>query len=134
LRKLQRYQKQADSHWGFDFSLWEEIVGPQLGLPGITEDIRDPKVDATIRRLEYITLALGGEVGELANSIKKLRRALLQGKKLGDLSPDDIQQEVGDILAYLLKLCNLMNWDLEQLYLDKMKQNEERFGEVLKKP
>src|SRR5215218_5357508 len=132
MRKLQRFQKRADNSWGFDFHLWDSISGEQLGIPGIAEDVRDPKIDAKIRRLEYITLALGGEVGELGNAIKKLRRRLLQGERFSSLSFTEIQEEAADILAYLLKLCNLMGWDLEKLYLEKMKANEERFGEIEK--
>jgi NTP pyrophosphatase (non-canonical NTP hydrolase) len=133
MRKLQRHQGRADDSWGFDFYLWDSVAGLQMGLPGVAEDMRNPQVDATIRRLEYIALALGGEVGELGNEVKKIRRQLLQGQNFVDLDLSNIKEEIADVLAYLLKLCNLMSWDLEKLYLEKMKTNEERFGEIGKK-
>lgn len=73
------------------------------------------------------TLALAGEVGELANIIKKIER--------GSLSIKDakvrhhIAMEMADIYVYLLNLAGLMHIDLERAYDLVRSQNETRFME-----
>lgn len=63
------------------------------------------------------------EIGELAKAIKK--QWLLQ--QAGQVfSKDDIQEELADVLAYVLKLANYTGIDLEAAYLDKMAINRER--------
>ncbi|MEW6777695.1 MAG: MazG nucleotide pyrophosphohydrolase domain-containing protein [Bdellovibrionota bacterium] len=127
MKKLQNFQKKADKRWGFDFQIWDEIVGPQKVLPGMFENAHDPIIDGTLRRLEYVALALAGEVGELANETKKVRRKILEGEDLKTVNFSQMQDEVADVLAYLLKLCNLMEWDLQKIYLSKMARNDARF-------
>lgn len=125
LRELQRLQARFDKDRGFDFPGATGRGGVQLSLRGLeTQD--DPGREAVIRQLEYSALALGGEVGELANAVKKARRALWQGE-----SPDEAlaqaQHEAADVLAYLLKLTSLFQRDLDRLYLEKMAWNCLRF-------
>lgn len=134
VKKLQRYQKDADARWGFDFDIWDRVVDVQQSLPSVTEDVLNPAVDGLIRRMEYVGLALAGEVGELCNQIKKTRRLLLQGERLEEVDLGELQREVADIFAYLLKLSNLMGWDLEKLYLEKMQENELRFAPTKPEP
>lgn len=73
------------------------------------------------------TLALCGEVGELANIIKKIER--------GSLSIEDVKvrhhiaMEMADIYVYLLNLAGLMHIDLEKAYDLVRTQNEQRFME-----
>ena len=75
--------------------------------------------------LEYSAIALAGEVGEIANIVKKIVR--------GDSTLQDsckaIMEESADVFAYLMKLCNQMNIDLERAYLDKRETNQDRFSE-----
>ena len=40
---------------------------------------------------------------------------------------EDLEEEISDIFAYLLKLSYQMDIDMESTYLKKMKINEERF-------
>jgi NTP pyrophosphatase (non-canonical NTP hydrolase) len=127
MRKLQRAHQASEKRWGFDFEFWDDVAAPQSSLPGIFADSRDPKVDTLVRHLEYVALALAGEVGELANSVKKVRRRLLLREPLSSIDWGPVQEEVADIFAYLLKLCNLMGWDLERLYREKMNKNDDRF-------
>lgn len=73
--------------------------------------------------LEFLMLSLTGEVGEAANIVKKIVR--------GDFSlaekKADLQEEIADIFIYLLKLSYQMDMDLEAVYFEKMKKNQERF-------
>lgn len=79
--------------------------------------------DDNLECLEFLTVALAGELGEFANIVKKIAR--------GDFDINekrkDISEEVADIFAYILKISYQLDIDLEQIYLDKMKKNKERF-------
>lgn len=91
-------------------------------------------------------IALTEEVGELSHVLKRawLRLAELQrqGRDPSDARRevlescrDEIQDELADCLAYLLKLSNYAGIDLEQAYLDKMSINAKRRwrdGEVVR--
>ena len=64
---------------------------------------------------------LSGEIGELVSAIRKLR-------KVEDISeePDarkQIGNELADCLAYVIKLANYTEIDLEDAYRNKMKLN-----------
>ncbi|UCC52300.1 MAG: deoxynucleoside kinase [Anaerolineaceae bacterium] len=79
-------------------------------------------------------ILLSEEMGEIA---KELVKVWGDGKRLAGngLSPDeahqeaiskhraDLRSELADLLAYVLKLANYSGIDLEQAYLDKMRQN-----------
>jgi len=73
--------------------------------------------------LKFLMISLTGEVGEMAGIIKKILR--------GDFSLNSslpaISEECADIFAYLMKLCNQMNIDLEQAFLRKLEKNRSRF-------
>lgn len=69
-------------------------------------------------------LCLSGEVGELANEVKKVER--------GDFEYDEkleaMRSEIADIFTYLLDLCAALNVDLVNEYYKKRAFNEQRFG------
>lgn len=103
--ELATMQKEFDSHYAGKFD-WDKGVS-----------------NNDISMLAFSALALSGEVGEAANLVKKIWR--------GDFSLDekksDLKEEMSDILSYLLKIAYLLNIDLEDAYLSKMKINKERF-------
>lgn len=74
-------------------------------------------------RVHY-ALGMCGEVGELANLVKKVNR--------GDMDWEDAKMEIGeemaDVLTYLLNLAEDMDIDLEAEWASKRRQNELRFG------
>jgi NTP pyrophosphatase (non-canonical NTP hydrolase) len=120
LSELQAFQRAADARWGFD---WESRP-PSEKAP--SQEMSE--LDRSLRCVEYVVLALAGEVGELANAIKKIRRQLLKGNNTSSLHLPSLEEETADIFAYLLKLSNVMGWNLELLYRRKMQANEHRFG------
>lgn len=79
--------------------------------------------------LGFLVLALSGEVGEIANIVKKIVRGdyTLEEKK------EDIKEEIIDTLIYLMKLSYQFNIDIENEYLKKMEKNKMRFKEYEKK-
>jgi NTP pyrophosphatase (non-canonical NTP hydrolase) len=75
--------------------------------------------------IPHHTLALAGEVGELANIVKKIERGSLD---LGDGKVRyEIVMELADIFTYLMNLCGLLHIDMMPAYFEKRRVNEERF-------
>jgi len=85
--------------------------------------------------LNYILFA--EEVGELARELTHLWRAerRLRGEGAGveesfsiatEQRRPQLESELADCLAYLLKLANYLSIDLEEAYLTKMRENESR--------
>lgn len=81
-----------------------------------------------IEVLERLLVSLVGEFGELANSVKKVRR--------GDIelscAKESIGEELADIFIYLLKLSYQLDIDIESEFLKKVKKNEQRFAKYQK--
>jgi deoxyguanosine kinase len=73
-------------------------------------------------------LRLQEEVGELSRAFALRWRAAAQnhGQPSVEASRAAIQEELADVLAYVIKLANYMEVDLETAYLDKMRTNVTR--------
>lgn len=72
-------------------------------------------------------LALAGEVGELANIIKKIERGSLD---FGSSKVRyDVAMEIADIFTYLLNLSGMLHINLERVYNLKRTENQKRFTE-----
>ena len=66
-------------------------------------------------------VALAGEVGELLNLLKKLRRG-------DEISYGDISDEIGDVLACLCLLSARLDIDLEGAAIRKFNEVSQRRG------
>lgn len=79
-------------------------------------------------RLQYLVVALTGEVGEFSNIVKKMIRdyrslkAKPEKKRLKKL-----REELTDCFIYLMILGNLLKIDFEKEYFKKLKFNKKRF-------
>ncbi len=71
--------------------------------------------------LVFLTLALAGEVGEIANEIKKWRRGD------GDEYLDRAARELPDALIYLSLLANALGVNLTEAYIEKREFNNGRY-------
>lgn len=75
----------------------------------------------------FLTLALCGETGELANLVKKIVRRTHTGEEL----QDKIEEEVVDVFIYLMNIVGLFEqqtgFDLVELYKAKRDENVLRF-------
>jgi len=111
LKELGRYQREFDSRHGWDWS----------GLKGAEK----------IEALNYLAVALAGEVGEFCNLVKKITRRLKStGELPSDEEIDSLYEEIVDVFIYVLKASEeLFKRDLAEAYLEKMRKNEERFKE-----
>ncbi|MFF9564355.1 hypothetical protein ACF1AJ_13510 [Leifsonia sp. NPDC014704] len=88
-----------------------------------TFDWSSPVTRNDVRPLLHNVLSLAGEVGEVANLVKKYDR--------GDFGFDtlisELPGELADVAIYLMKLAYQSGIDLEKAILDKMSYNESRF-------
>ena len=76
--------------------------------------------------LVHNVLSLAGEVGELANLVKKYERGDFSYDRLMELVPG----ELADVLIYLMKISYQAGVDLESAFLDKLAENERRFAKA----
>ena len=67
---------------------------------------------------------LSGEIGELVSALRKLRKA----KDLPEErdAQNHVSEELADCLAYVIKLANYAEVDLQVAYVNKMRQNMNR--------
>ena len=70
--------------------------------------------------LSNMVFGIVGETGEVVDILKK---HLYQGH---DLDKDHIAEELGDIMFYIVNLCNLLNLDLQTII-------EENYNKLLKR-
>lgn len=84
-------------------------VGPWIHLTDIDvyeKLARETAQDNIINNLNYFTLGLAGEAGEIANKVKKVIR-----DNDGEITEEQklkIAAELGDVFWYLVGLCRIM--------------------------
>lgn len=88
--------------------------------------------EAVFRTLQEDLIGLFGEVGEIANIIKKiaLEKARSDSPSTASLLADklpSVSEEVVDSLIYLMRIAGHLQINLEEEYLKKLALNEERF-------
>jgi len=86
------------------------------------------------RALEYLTLGLVGEAGEVANKLKKVIRKDYGDTLLGEGIPEEVRDkivdELGDVLWYVAQLSIVLDTRLstvmeQNLYKLKKRQRED---------
>jgi NTP pyrophosphatase (non-canonical NTP hydrolase) len=106
LAELKQLQRQFDEQHRGTYPFYEEISEERIDV------------------LEHLLVCLLGELGEFANATKKIRRG---DYTLAEIKPQ-LDEELTDVFIYLLKLSNQLGVDLEEAFLVKLRQNEERFA------
>lgn len=66
----------------------------------------------------FNALGVNGEAGEVAEKIKRVRR--------GDGDPEDVAEEIGDVMWYLARIADEADLDLEEIILDNMSKLHSR--------
>jgi NTP pyrophosphatase (non-canonical NTP hydrolase) len=61
---------------------------------------------------EQITNMIFGIVGETGEVVDILKKNLYQGH---ELDKDKVFEELGDVLFYIVNLCSIMNFDIEDI-------------------
>ncbi len=84
-----------------------------------------PELHASDQDLRvFYALGLSGEVGEVANEVKKS----IRGHTTNGVRRIEIGPELADVFTYLLLLADEMSVDLIAEYRKKVQFNEERWG------
>jgi NTP pyrophosphatase (non-canonical NTP hydrolase) len=74
--------------------------------------------------IEYVTLGLASEAGEVAGKIKKVLR-----DRQGDFTAEDVEAigaELGDTLWYVAQLATELGLDLDQIATDNIQKLSDR--------
>lgn len=74
------------------------------------------------KALEYLTLGLVGEAGEIANKVKKVIR---DGNRLNN-PKQNVRDEIGDVLWYCAMLANELNVNLGKIMEDNLRKLSDR--------
>jgi NTP pyrophosphatase (non-canonical NTP hydrolase) len=80
-----------------------------------------PSVDASV---DYLAIALAGEVGEACNVVKKWLRGDFETNEFREF----LYQELPDVLIYLVLLAEAAGFSLQDAYVDKKEYNNVRYG------
>lgn len=67
---------------------------------------------------------LSGEIGELVSAIRKLRKVKDMSEEFN--ARNQVGEELADCLAYIVKLANYADINLNEAYVNKMRQNISR--------
>lgn len=81
------------------------------------------KTISPIEELKNYLLGLGGETGEVLDIVKKV---LYHGK---DYDPVDLMNELGDVLYYLVAICNVLGIDITEILLNNNAKLMARYAE-----
>src|SRR4051812_22848788 len=74
-----------------------------------------------------LTLALVGEVGELAELLQWLPAAEVEDAVRDPRLHDRLGEELADVLLYLVRLADVLGIDLAATAVDKLRANAARF-------
>lgn len=84
--------------------------------------------------LQHHTLSVCGEVGEVANIVKKIDRGDFRLEQAMDeefmaaKGKGTLQDECADVFIYLMNIANLVGFNLYEEYAKKRAVNEARWG------
>ncbi len=81
-----------------------------------------------LQNLEYPTLGLAGEAGEVANVVKKIQRDF--GGKLTDEIRLKLKDELGDVLWYISACADELDLTLEQIAEFNVKKLAQRHKKI----
>ena len=81
--------------------------------------------------VEYWVMALAGEVGELANKVKKKMRLKGNHSYTSNISEDEISEEVADIQIYLDIVAIKLHIDLKEALIKKFNSSSKKFKSTI---
>lgn len=93
----------------------------KLTLSQYQQQAKQTAVYPKEKALEYTLLGLSGEVGEIANKVKKRLRG-----DTNTASNSDLQKELGDVLWYVAMLAQELEADLGEIAEANLKKLQDR--------
>lgn len=107
-----------------------QLKEPNINLKSFGEYVRYSRVaimnESSKYAIEFLAVsnALGGEVGELQNIVKKIMRHSVFNRDHG--LHDEFILEAGDVLHYLLSLIQLGGYDIAYIMAANVRKLEDR--------
>ncbi len=80
-----------------------------------------------------LVMALGGEAGELLEIFQWLTDDEAKKIMTSEKTSSDVRDEVADIFTYLLRICDVLNIDLESAFWQKIAKTEAKYPVSLAK-
>ena len=74
-----------------------------------------------------LVMAMVGEVGELSAEFQWLSPQESEPEQLSDRSRQAIENEIADVMIYLVRLADRLDVDLKQAVEDKLESNRSRY-------
>ncbi len=74
-----------------------------------------------------LAMALTGEAGELLEVFQWLTPEESDRRNLGPANRQAVRDELADVFIYTLRLADLLDIDLEEVFWEKMKKNEQKY-------
>lgn len=115
-----------------------KITFPNIpSLPLLQQYVKEKCIERGFNKASNLEtyLLLTEEVGELAKAIRKKialfeestqKRTLLEGQTKEQSVQDNLAEEMGDVLSYLLDLANRFDVDLAEAFKCKEAKNDQR--------
>ncbi len=113
--------------WSMELSLFSNLDEEVTGLDHLIQkliEFRDQRNWKQFHNPKDLVISLVLEAGELLELFqwKSSEQAVLEKR-------DDIEEEMADVLMYLLLLSNELGIDLEQAVIDKIAKNVKKYPE-----
>lgn len=107
-----------------------ETINTAVYKKSVRDFVRESTLDKAweVMEIQYVTLGLVGEAGEIANKVKKQIRDHPKDA-FNDEFKRDMIGEIGDVMWYVSQLCNELGLDLEsimELNVEKLQSRKER--------
>jgi dCTP diphosphatase len=74
-----------------------------------------------------LAMALTGEVGELSEIFQWMSEADSMKAGQNPATAQDVKDELADVLLYLVRLASVLNVDLNEAVIQKIKANEQKY-------
>lgn len=123
---MDNYQKQAIKTATYPSILTTVLtilkdIGVDVELPYVENS---PKLQSIMGNPYYVALGMAGEVGEVANKLKKMFRD--NGGQITSEMRSKIGNKMGDVLWYVAVLCTELNISMQSVALNNLQKLESR--------
>ena len=107
--------------------MWDEKLIDVTALMEVLEKFAEERQWAPFHTGRNLVLALTGEVGELAEIFQWKTDEQVQQLSENPAEFVHLQEEIADVLLYLVRLSMVMKVDLDQAVKDKIKKNAAKY-------
>lgn len=101
-----------------------------MAIPDLQRQLRDFAAERDWEQFhnpKNLVMALAGEVGELTEIFQWLTPAESEAIMADPGTAEHVREEVADVLAYLLRLCDVLELDPEAALAEKIVKNAARY-------